>query len=61
MSSSTAPNIPYPSIVAESLTFSPNGRRLAYGAAVDTQTFVVVDGQEGPRYDALVPDRCASA
>ena len=21
-----------------------------------TQTFVVVDGQEGPRYDALVPD-----
>ena len=42
--------------MAESLTFSPNGRRLAYGAAVDTQTFVVVDGQEGPRYDALVPD-----
>ena len=47
---------PYTAIVAESLTFSPNGQRLAYGAAVGTQMFVVVDGQEGPRYDALVAD-----
>lgn len=34
--------------------FSPDSKRVAYGAQVGDKWFVVVDGREGQQYDAIV-------
>jgi hypothetical protein len=40
--------------IPESFKVSPDGRRVAYGAGVGDQRLVVVDDQEGKRYDEIV-------
>jgi hypothetical protein len=40
---------------AGSIVFSPDGRRLAHIAGDGRKSFVVVDGAEGARYDAVLP------
>ena len=37
-----------------SLTFSPDGSRLAYSAKKGAKWFVVVDGEPGPEYDGII-------
>ncbi|MGA1974777.1 MAG: hypothetical protein ABSG92_04000 [Conexivisphaerales archaeon] len=41
------------SAVPETLTSSPDGKRVAYVAGVGTKQFVVVDGKEGKQYDGI--------
>ncbi len=36
-----------------SIEFSPNSKRLAYGARKGEHSFVIVDGQKGPDYDCI--------
>ncbi len=36
------------------ITFSPDGKRLAYSAMKDEKWFVVVDGQTGPVFDGII-------
>ena len=45
---------PYTAIGAGSLTFSPDGQRVAYSAQRGNQTFVVLGGHEGTPHDGLV-------
>jgi hypothetical protein len=39
----------------EEVSFSPDGKRIAYRAKTGKEWLVVVDGQEGPAYDELAP------
>lgn len=41
----------------DTLTISPDGRRVVYQARVGDERFLVVDGEEGERYDDIVPAR----
>lgn len=36
--------------------FSPDSKRVAYTANVGKELFVIVDGEEGKRYDTIVKD-----
>ena len=44
----------YDNVGTESLTFSPDGKRLAYSAYLGNEWCVVVDGVEGQKYDPPV-------
>ncbi len=44
----------YDGIVTDSVIFSPDSQRVAYGAGVNNKQFVVVDGKEGQPYDSIV-------
>jgi len=44
----------YGSILKHSITFSPDGKRIAYAARDGDKWFVVVDGKEGNRYDDIL-------
>ncbi|MDL5502050.1 MAG: hypothetical protein QSU88_02435, partial [Candidatus Methanoperedens sp.] len=44
----------YGSILKHTLTFSPDGKRIAYAAREGDKWFVVVDGKEGKRYDDIL-------
>lgn len=45
----------YPAITAQSLTFSPDGRRFACRVEADNKEFWVIDGQEMQAYDRVGP------
>ncbi len=42
-------------IYASNLHFSPDSQHLVYEAQTDNQFFLVVDGDEGRPYDAILP------
>jgi len=44
----------YDSIGGGTLIFSPDSKRVAYGATIGNKWFVVVDGKEEKQYDGLV-------
>lgn len=37
-----------------SIIFSPDSKRLAYGAFLEDRGFVVLDGEEGKAYDGII-------
>ena len=45
--------IDFSSWIQRSFTVSPDSQRVAYGAIVGDKQFVVVDGEEGKRYDGI--------
>ena len=42
---------PYPAILGGMLRFSPDSKRVAYGAQQDRQSFLVVDDKASKPYD----------
>jgi len=40
--------------IGESFKVSPDSKHVAYAAEVGSKQFVVIDGEEGRRYDAIV-------
>jgi hypothetical protein len=48
-----APGEPFDSLYAGSITFDPTGTRIAYAAGRDGWSYVVVDGEQGPRYGGI--------
>jgi len=48
------PGSEYDGIAEGGLVFSPDGKRIAYGAKNGNKWFVVIDGKPGPEYDDIV-------
>jgi len=46
----------WPRIIETSIVFSPDSRRLAYGAVKQRKAFVVVDGNAGAAFDDLASE-----
>ena len=46
----------YDGILKGTPTFSPDSKRVAYGAVVGDKSLVVVDGEEGKQYDGILGD-----